>query len=229
MPEITDPTELYFKDGIWAWVVNQWNHIIADGAGRLLISLDAQTLDIEVTQTEPADLTTGIHGWDPVAGDWVELLVDADGRLLVNVEDPVYAHYNTDAAQLIPNGGVHIVNFHNPVYDPDGLVTTGVAWKFTSAIPLYYHVSAALLFAATATWADGEIAEIGLYRNNALIEMLAFHDNNPAAATFKHLCGSTDIYLNAGDFIDIRVTQNSGAALNLSAWETYNYVAIHRI
>lgn len=130
MSGITDPSEEYFKDGLWGWVVNQWKKLIADAAGHLQVDVvtsglpaggataanqatmitalqliddlrnalnsiatdeldivfDGQNVDVEVTQTTPADLCTGAHGWDGSAWHklpmvwgysepWVEVVV----------------------------------------------------------------------------------------------------------------------------------------------------------
>lgn len=44
MPGITDPTEQYFKDGLWGWVTNQWKKLIADAAGHLQVDVIASGL-----------------------------------------------------------------------------------------------------------------------------------------------------------------------------------------
>jgi len=104
----TDPSEVYFKDGIWGWCVNHWNQLVSSAAGHLqvdvvtsglpaggataanqatmitaleliddlraaldsvatdeiLVNFHEQDVDVEVTQTAPADLTVGNYGWD---------------------------------------------------------------------------------------------------------------------------------------------------------------------
>lgn len=44
MSGITDPNEIYFKDGIWGWDTNQWRQLIADAAGHLQIDITASAL-----------------------------------------------------------------------------------------------------------------------------------------------------------------------------------------
>jgi len=64
MSGITDPSEEYFKDGLWAWVSTAWKKLVADASSFLQINIAAQDIDVEVKQQTAADLTPGIMGWD---------------------------------------------------------------------------------------------------------------------------------------------------------------------
>jgi len=64
MSGITDPTEEYFKDGLWGWVTDQWKKLVATAGGALHIQFAGQEADVEVAQTTPADMRVGAHGWD---------------------------------------------------------------------------------------------------------------------------------------------------------------------
>lgn len=64
MPGITNPAEVYFKDGLWGWVTNAWKQLVATADGALHIQFVGQEADVEVKQTTPADLTPGVCGWD---------------------------------------------------------------------------------------------------------------------------------------------------------------------
>jgi len=68
MPEVTNPAEEYFKDGLWAWDAtnSKWIKVVADPAtGYLKIDIGAE---IEVGQTDPDDLRAGVYVWD--GGVW---------------------------------------------------------------------------------------------------------------------------------------------------------------
>jgi len=182
--------------------------------------------------TNPAEeyFKDGQWGWDAVAGAWVKLLVDADGRLIVAAEDKVYAHFASNAGQDIPNADWTIVDYEDQIYDPDDLVTTGAAWKFTAGTEGYYHVTAAVVFAGTADWTAVKSARLSIYVNGVAGEQIDYKANRDNTATqYVQVSGSTDVHLGVGDFVDIRVYQNTGAALALVANALYNYVAIHRI
>ena len=139
------------------------------------------------------------------------------------------SRYCTDAGQSIPNNTSTIVNFEDATFDFIGWVTTGANWKFTAWAGGYYHVSAMIEFAATTAWAVGERAWIGLYKNGALYSVLDAQENNGSASHRVILQGDDAIQLADGDYIDIRVTQASGAARALMADGTRNHVSIMRI
>ncbi|GAH24700.1 unnamed protein product [marine sediment metagenome] len=182
--------------------------------------------------TDPTEeyFKDGGWGWDATDGEWKKLLVDDLGRLEVVMGARGYAHYQTNAEQPIPNNAPTIVDYEIRLYDPDVLVTIGAAWKCTPKVAGYYHATAALAFETTVAWADGENAFLFLYKNGATFEAIDFKENYNALSAIMQLSGSTDIYMNGTtDFIDIRVQQVTGAALNLHISSTFNYVAIHRI
>lgn len=64
MSGITDPAQEYFKDGLWAWVADQWKKLVADASNFLQINIAAQDIDVEIKQQTAADLTPGGMGWD---------------------------------------------------------------------------------------------------------------------------------------------------------------------
>lgn len=73
MSGITDPAEEYFKDGIWGWVTDAWEKLVADASGFLQINIAAQDIDVEVTQDTPDDLRVGLYGWND--GAWRKLTI----------------------------------------------------------------------------------------------------------------------------------------------------------
>jgi len=44
MTGITDPSEVYFKDGLRGWCVNHWNKLVSDAAGHLQVDVVASGL-----------------------------------------------------------------------------------------------------------------------------------------------------------------------------------------
>jgi len=142
----------------------------------------------------------------------------------------IVARYTTNAGQSIPNNAHTIVDFGTLVYDTHSAVTTGAAWHFHAPVGGYYAISVAILFAATTTWADAEIGEIDLYKNGARFSVIERKDNYGTASTVYMQLGSSDVvYLAANETLDIRIFQNSGAALALYSEHPYNYVSIHKV
>lgn len=146
------------------------------------------------------------------------------------VTTPTVARYSTAAGQSIANNTTTVVNFGTLVSDTHSRVTIGAAWKFTASGGGYYRISAAVLFAATATWALGEAASLNLYGNGNPISVLDRKDNFDGGGTqLVQLGGSDVIALTAGDYVDVRVVQGSGAALALHADGGANYVSVVRV
>ena len=141
------------------------------------------------------------------------------------------ARYSTNAGQSIANTTTTIVDFEDVTFDPSSAVTVGAAWKFTCPTGKagYYAVHAAVMFASTATWAAGEVAQLYLYKNGAAYSVLLRKTQESATTLYNMLHGSGVVSLAAGDYIDIRVSHNSGAALALHTDGLNNHVAISRI
>jgi len=58
MPGITNPAEVYFKDGIWSWATSTWEKLVSSG-GRLF---------------------TALHGWDGSAWRKLPLVFGYSGQ-----------------------------------------------------------------------------------------------------------------------------------------------------
>jgi hypothetical protein len=167
----------------------------------------------------------------------VKRLIEKVNELAAKVEDldrfehpAILVRYSTDAGQSIPNSATTIINFEDVTYDPNSLVTTGAAWHFTAATAGYYAVEAIVLFAATDTWADTEAGTLSLYKNGAPFARLDRKDNYSSASNVYMALGGGDlVYLAAGDTLDIRVDQTSGAALALHNDGAWNHVAIWKV
>jgi hypothetical protein len=106
----------------------------------------------------------------------------------------------------------------------------GAAWHFTAATAGYYSVAAMIMFAATTTWADTEDGAIYLYKNGAVFSRLDRKDNySSASSVYMALGGGDIVYLAAGDTLDVRAWQTSGAALALHNDGSWNHVAIWKV
>lgn len=142
----------------------------------------------------------------------------------------VAARYSTAAGQSIPNGGSdNIINFGDKSFDTLNAVTTGASWKFTAPVSGIHEVSSLLTFTSGGGWTNGEEAQLSLYKNGVFYTYMALYVA-PATHTGRVvLNGTTRVQLNAGDYIDVRIYQGSGAALTLLNSGNINYVDIARI
>jgi hypothetical protein len=141
---------------------------------------------------------------------------------------PMTCSYETAAAPTMVNGADTIVDFATLTYDPNSLVTVGAAWKFTAKEDGYYDVGVMIQFAATTTWALGEVARIAIWKNGVAYRHLDFNDNYSNTSMRKTLKGVGQIYLLAGDYIDIRCYQASGGNLVLLNDAKFNHIFISK-
>lgn len=149
---------------------------------------------------------------------------------ITGVPATIAAIYTTNAGQSIPNLTNTIVDFEDKVQDTHNAVTTGAAWKFTAPEAGYYQVNGVVLFTATATWADGEEARFELVVNGATEVFLDYQDHHGSASGIYMLIGGGGlVYLDANDYLDIRVYQASGAALTLHADAHHNRISVVKV
>lgn len=156
-----------------------------------------------------------ILGWSST----VEMSNDTDTRV-------VAARYFTTVTQTLPTGT--IINFVSKDYDTHGAVTTGVGtWKFTAPVPGYYTVSYMAEMQSIAASA-GQFTTGRLYKNNGPVQYIGL-DYADATNTIPRVnTGTAGIYLNAGDYIDIRLEETLGTDPTLNGNNQTNWIDIKR-
>lgn len=165
----------------------------------------------------------GINATVPITG-WsssTQVSDGYDGRL-------VFARYSTNASQSLTSGSITIINFEDQTKDLTASVTVGGSWKFTAPSYGFYKVKSKIIINTAAAWADGEAGSLRLYKNGSQYSVLDRKDNQPTN-TFMPLVGSDVVELNAGDYVDVRVDQNSGSTLNIEGSGDQNYVVIEKL
>ena len=143
----------------------------------------------------------------------------------------VAARYTRGSTQAISNNTGTIINFATEDYDTVSAVTTGAAWKFT--IPAgkggIYLIASAALLSSTSIWGVGEYAILRVHKNGAVVSNLGMTYMQAAATIGMFVNGIAIVDCNAADYLDVRITQNSGAALNIAADANYTHVAIAQL
>jgi hypothetical protein len=159
---------------------------------------------------------------DPVY-DWfcIERL---SGSQTLAAADSVTAIYKTSAGQSISNTTITIVDFGTKELDLTNSVTTGASWKFTAPISGTYLICGMCTFVSNNTG----VRELYLYKNGSSWSHLYTSDAAQSSQA-SGMPGSRLIYLNAGDYIDLRVNQTCGGPLTLDASTSTNSVSIVRV
>lgn len=105
------------------------------------------------------------------------------------------------------------LEFNTKVYDTHSAVTTGSSWKFTGPISGYYDVK---LSTANSTG----VTNVSLYLNGSIHSNIGVSDG-----VGDRMCGTT-LYLNSGDYIDIRT---QGTVNTYGGGLTQYWIAISKI
>jgi len=128
------------------------------------------------------------------------------GPATIAASEKVYAEYNSVAGQSFSatgspsGGGGTLVNFDNKVIDTHNAVTTGASWKFTAPRAGYYHLDSAMM--PSVLMANSCEYGININKNNSFYKTLGgSYVIDSRAISF--VSGSTSIYLNAGDYINL--------------------------
>lgn len=159
-----------------------------------------------------AHLTLGTDATDNLEFEGVDVVTVSGTQTLTNktvtnLKDNTraYARATRGTSQAIPNTGDNIVDFATVELDSRSGITTGASWKYTvqSGHDGLYLVSGQANLDAIASAGQGVLK---LYKNGTVYARL---DRVAASAVTFHTSGSTIISLVAGDYIDLRLFQDS--------------------
>lgn len=140
------------------------------------------------------------------------------------------AIYATNTLISFGTGSVVLINFEDPIYDPNSVVTIGASWKYTTPSTGVYLVISHILFEGKSTWVNAEAAYLAVFKNNSLARYLDYKDSYSGGATqYMSLSGSTFIECTGGDYLDIRSAQASGGTITLEGTAAHNHVSIMKV
>lgn len=139
-----------------------------------------------------------------------------------------FAKYSTNAGQSISNNTATIVNFEDKIKDGLNEVTTGSSWKYKAKYEGVYIITVGVMF-STTTWTDGEVGSLQLFKNGSIEYFFVRNEIEASEDKFLCLSGTTLIFLDVDDEINVKVYQNTGFFLALYASTVYNQISIMRI
>ena len=130
-------------------------------------------------------------------------------------------------AQSFPDSTPTIIIYNTKVFDNLGEYdeTTGV---FTATNAGYYQVNASLL-SDSAAWAVNEFWVIELFKNGVLYSRGVYRQADAIVTANFGSTFSDMVFLNATDYIDMRIRHNQGAPVNNITTAVYNYFSVHRL
>lgn len=120
------------------------------------------------------------------------------------------AKYRSTSAQSIPTATVTILNFNSMEYDTGANVTTGASWKYIAKRQCVIEISLAYILNSGVTWNPPEEFNIQIYKSNSYYERMATNLSKVVHSTYMEVYATGQVPLNAGEFFDLRMYQNSG-------------------
>jgi hypothetical protein len=154
------------------------------------------------------------------------------GSSQIAASEFVHMRYAIAGANAIANASATIVNFSVKEAETHAnTVTTGAgAWKFTAPVAGYYRVTSMVMSATGAGWTLGEAWDLTLYKGGAYQRTFARHISSLTHAGAMCAQGATTIWLNAQEYVDVRVIQNSGTdPLNTTSTDDYAWIEIEKV
>jgi hypothetical protein len=156
----------------------------------------------------------------------------SQGSQQIAMSDTRALKYNTGAGQSIPAATQTIVNFGNQVYDNTGGVTTGSAWRYTSAVAETINVNWMLAFESLNGGTGVDVFSIAnVYNASGTIVDQAWGTRiNSSGLGTVYTQGTDDFKMLPGYYLNVTVYQsNGGLARTLVADNVRNRIAIKRI
>lgn len=172
--------------------------------------------------------TVPIVGW----GSSVVMSNDTDTR----VTAARYFMSASSATATLANNTANpvVLDFDSKVNDTHSAVTPGASWKYTAPVPGFYKVIAHAQDDSSITAAAvNRIFNLSLHINGSNAKNADLGTphrwQTTAAAIGAITGGEATVFLNAGDYFDVRGFQNSGTALTYIQQAQGTYISVERI
>ena len=177
------------------------------------------------------DVPTGVEpGYHAALGG----TVTPSGKLRYVSAAPAFmachALYRVGTTQTIEDGNTEVINYNTLIYDPDSAVTTGAAWHYTTARAGILTVVAQIfaINAATFDAGPGPSLILWLYVNGAQAAALQFVEiGTDLLDENRFLHGVGSVLVAAGDTVDVRLANTSGADVTVNTTAASNRIAIY--
>ncbi len=139
--------------------------------------------------------------------------------------NPIKAKAYSSTGQTINSGAVGvIINYNNVINDTNSIITTGAAWKATVQNAGRFLIKASIV---TSNTSSAGTCTAYIYKNGSPEELLGFALSNQNAIT--SISGCVPIDLKAGEYVDIRLNNDSNANLSLATASYLNVFSITKI
>lgn len=138
-------------------------------------------------------------------------IVKSQAPTTISATELVASIHGTTSQTITAGGTRFIVDASTKLLDTHGLVTTGASWKFTAQYPGLYEVKYVSSH-ASVTLTTGASLNAELYKNGSFYKPVAIYAHQAATATSPTISGSVNVWLNSGEYIDVR--ESVGGSVN---------------
>lgn len=160
--------------------------------------------------------------------DFMQLVSDGINWKSIVSQESINAYYSTVSTQSLTNTTVTLINFDTKQFDSHSAVTTGASWKFTAPVTGTYEVSV-MLAGEFSSWASASLVNMQLFKNNGGSTYIGYYRTPaPTGSDSPTPNGTVLVKLNAGDFIDVRLSQDTGVTHTLSGSAAANRIFISK-
>lgn len=189
-------------------------------------SINTVIVDGDGTETVEGELTQVIGLQD----DFLTLFSDNSNFRIIGAYRGVIAKYSTNAGQSIPNSTATTVIFEDLGYDSHGAMNTSTG-EYTVPYKGKYRVTSTLTFGSSTTWSGTEVLrmDVRVFGISTDSPINTYPNNSSGGAIAAGIAGSVDVECDAGDVIEVRVDQRSGASLSLLTSNANNFVVIQKV
>lgn len=202
------------------WTCQATASQVSSASGSALVQVNAgDTLEVRLFQNSGATAGLQTDGNNNYTN-----FERISGPSVIAANETVACRYKTSSSFAISHITYTIMDYSSKDFDTHGSVTTGGSWKFTAPINGIFRVSANGYFDPNSTSAR----ELALFKNGSRVCALGGISicSGTQSASFG---GSSTIQLIAGDYIDVRIWQNSGIALATTGDSAFQWVSIEKI
>jgi hypothetical protein len=138
----------------------------------------------------------------------------------------VAAVYTTATAGSYSNSAEAVVDFGTKELDTHNAVTTGGSWTFTAPVPGVYDVDA-MVGISSSGFSGG--FELRLYKNGSgTATVRSAYNTFSTGGFFGTPQFATQLYLNAGDTLQVKLRNDYGASVGLQTFAAANRISIVR-
>lgn len=120
------------------------------------------------------------------------------------------------AGNIVPNDTDTLIPFSAATFDTHSCLTVGASFKFTADRDGIFEVRAHVTF-TSQTWPDGSSVDLTIRKNGAFYSHIGGYVAGGDTTGVVRLDGSDLIELEAGDYVQIYVYQDSGSGVGCPA------------